>query len=155
MSKERARILAVVVLLAVAGAWASADDGDKKEAVQRELKKFEGIWVMASGESDGKPVAADVVKKSRLVIQGTRHTVKVGDDTYVGTHALDPTKSPKTIDVKDTEGPFKGKTVKGIYELTDDAFRICIAPPDKDRPTEFTTKSGTGTLMHEWKKQKE
>ncbi|HMF15459.1 MAG TPA: TIGR03067 domain-containing protein [Gemmataceae bacterium] len=155
MSTHRARILTVVVLLAGIATWAGADDGDKKEAVQREMKKFEGTWVMTSGENDGKPVAADVVKKSRLVIQGNRHTVKIGDDTYVGTHVLDPTKSPKTIDVKDTEGPFKGKTLKGIYELTDEAFRICIAPPEKDRPTEFTTKSGTGMLLHEWKKQKE
>jgi uncharacterized protein (TIGR03067 family) len=155
MIKQRARILAIVALLAGVSTWAGADDTDKAEAVKRDLKKFEGTWMMASGENDGKPLAADVVKKARLVIQGDRHTVKVGDDTYVGTHVLDPTKSPKTIDVKDTDGPFKGKTVKGIYELTDEAFRVCVAPPDKDRPTEFTTKSGTGMLLHEWKKQKE
>jgi uncharacterized protein (TIGR03067 family) len=151
MCKHLAGILAFGTFLAGAGTWAGADD----EAIQRELKKFEGTWVMASGENDGKPLAADVVKKARLVIQGERHTVKVGNDTYVGTHKLDPNKSPKTIDVKDTDGPFKGKTLKGIYELTDEAFRICIAPPDKDRPTEFTTKSGTGMLMHEWKKEKD
>jgi uncharacterized protein (TIGR03067 family) len=155
MSRHLARILAVVVLLAGVGKWAGADDGDKKEAIKRELKKFEGTWEMASGERDGKPEPAALVKKSSLIIQGDRHTVKLGDDTYVGTHVLDPTKSPKTIDVKDTEGPFKGKTLKGIYELTDEAFRVCFAPPDKDRPTEFTTKSGTGMLLHEWKKQKE
>ena len=155
MSKHRARIVAAVVLLAGLGAWAGADDGDKKEAIKREMKKFEGTWVMASGEKDGKPVPADVVKKARLVIQGDRHTVKVGDDTYVGTHTLDPSKTPKAIDIVDTEGPFKGKMIKGIYELTDEAFRICVAPPDKDRPKEFTSKSGTGMLVHEWKKQQE
>jgi uncharacterized protein (TIGR03067 family) len=155
MSKHLARILAIGALLAGVGAWAGADDTDKREAIKRELRKFEGTWLMASGEQDGKPLAADVVKKARLVIQGERHTVKVGDDTYVGTHKLDPTKSPRTIDVKDSEGPFKDKTLKGIYELTDEAFRVCFAPPDKDRPTEFTTKSGTGMMLHEWKKKKE
>src|SRR5262249_52309086 len=144
MSTQRARIWAIVALLAVAGAW--ADDTDKRDAVARELKKLEGTWEMTSGERDGKVEAAELVKKSRLVIQDERHTVKLGSDTYVGTHKLDPTKSPKTIDVKDTEGPFKGQTLKGIYQLTDEAFRICLAPPDKDRPKEFTTKSGTGIM---------
>jgi uncharacterized protein (TIGR03067 family) len=119
------------------------------------LKKFEGTWEMASGERDGKPVSADVVKTARLVVQGNRHTVKVGDDTMVGTHKLDPTTTPKAIDATDTEGPFKGKTIRGIYELTDDVFRVCFAPPDKERPKEFTTKSGTGTLLHSWKRHKD
>ena len=54
----------------------------------------------------------------------------------------------------DTEGPFKGKTTLGIYKLEGDEFTVCFAPPDKDRPKEFTTKSGTGVLVHVWKRQK-
>jgi uncharacterized protein (TIGR03067 family) len=154
MSKHLARILAVGALLAVVGSRAGGYDEDTKDAVRREMKRFEGTWVMTSGERDGKPEPAAIVKKSRLIIQGDRHTVKLGDETLVGTHKLDPTKTPKAIDSKDTEGQFKGKTIKGIYELSDDAFRVCFAPPDKDRPTEFTTKSGPGIIMHEWKREK-
>jgi uncharacterized protein (TIGR03067 family) len=77
----------------------------------------------------------------------------VGEDTIVGTHKVDPTKKPKEIDAMDTEGPYKGKTVLGIYKLEKGEFTVCFAPPGKDRPKEFSTKSGTGELLHVWKKK--
>src|SRR5438105_10808191 len=136
MSKHAMVTLMLGSWLVLAAYPTSADE--KRADAERELKKLEGTWVMVSGERDGKVLAADVVKKARLVIQGNRHTVKVGEDTIVGTHKLDPSKTPKNIDATDTEGPFKGQTTKGIYEVTDDTFRVCFAPPDKERPKEFT-----------------
>src|SRR5262249_8071739 len=155
MSKHRRVTLMITSWLAVMIGSSLAYDAEKRDAAQEEQKKLEGTWLMVSGEQDGKPVAADVVKAGRLIIQADRHTVKVGKDTFVGTHKLDPLKTPKTIDSTDTEGPFKDKTILGIYEATEDTFRVCFAPPDKERPKEFTTKSGTATILHVWKKQKE
>lgn len=54
----------------------------------------------------------------------------------------------------DTEGPFKGKTTLGIYKLEGNQFTVCFAPPGKERPTEFSTTSGTGQFIHVWKRQK-
>jgi uncharacterized protein (TIGR03067 family) len=108
---------------------------------------------MASGEEKGKVLPEKTVKGALLTLTGDKHTVKVGDDTIIGTHKLDPTKSPKQIDTTDTEWPVKGKKL-GIYKLEQNQFTVCFAPPDKDRPKEFTTKSGTGTILHVWKRQK-
>lgn len=120
-----------------------------------DLKKSAGTWVLASGESEGKEIPEEALKTSKLVLKGDKHMVQVGDEKFEGTHKLDATKSPKQIDATDTSGPFKDKTIKGIYSLTKDEFKVCFAPPDKERPTKFTTKSGTGFIYHVWKRQKE
>jgi hypothetical protein len=30
---------------------------------------------------------------------------------------------------------------------------VCFAPPDKERPKEFSVKAGTGDYIHVWKKK--
>jgi uncharacterized protein (TIGR03067 family) len=136
------------LLALAAGLLVGADDP------KDELKKLEGTWTMASGEKDGKALAEQAIKGAKLVFKGDQHDVKVGDDIFKGTHKVDPSKKPKTIDATDSEGPFKGKTVHGIYEVDGDTFKVCFAAPGKDRPKEFSTKSGTGHILHVWKREK-
>jgi uncharacterized protein (TIGR03067 family) len=136
------------LLALVAGFLIAADDP------KEDLKKLEGTWTMVSGEKDGKPVPEQTIKIAKLVIKGDQHDVKIGNDAYQGTHKIDPSKKPKTIDATDTEGPFKGKTVYGIYESDGDTFKVCFAKPGDERPKEFNTKAGTGHIMHVWKKEK-
>src|SRR6516162_6671914 len=111
------------LLALAAGLLVGADDP------KDELKKLEGTWTMASGEKDGKALAEQAIKGAKLVFKGDQHDVKVGDDIFKGTHKVDPSKKPKTIDATDSEGPFKGKTVLGIYELETDTFKVCFAEP--------------------------
>ena len=136
-------VLAVGLLIV-----ANSSGGD---AAKSELKKLEGTWSMVSGEAKGEKLPENTIKGAKLTIVGDKHTVKIGEDTIIGTHKLDPTKKPKEIDAMDTEGPFKGKTVFGIYKLEKDEFTVCFASAGKERPKEFTTKSGTGELFHVWK----
>lgn len=138
-----------VTISVFVGAFALAGGEQSKE-----LKKLEGKWILVKGEADGKPLSDGDIKDSLLVIVGNKHTVKVGDIRIVGTHRVDAAESPKTIDATDTEGPYKDKTVLGIYEIKGDTFSVCFAPPDKKRPTAFTTTSGTGTIYHVWKRKK-
>ena len=70
MSKHAMVTLMLGSWLVLAARPTSADE--KRDDAERELKKLEGTWVMVSGERDGKVLAADVVKKARLVIQGNR-----------------------------------------------------------------------------------
>jgi uncharacterized protein (TIGR03067 family) len=144
----RCALLVVAAALLVA-ANASKDDADKTDA-----KLLEGNWVLASGVDNGKKVAAKTLEGARLSIKGDSHTVEVSGKTYKGTHKLDPAKRPRTIDITDTEGPFKDMTVLGIYEVKKDEFRICYALPGKDRPREFSAKAGSGHHFHIWKRAK-
>ncbi len=137
------------ILLVTLGMLAAAPDDSATD-----LKNMEGTWVLVSGEEEGKSISEQTLKGSKLEIKGDKHNVKVGNDTFVGTHKIDASKKPKTINASDTEGKFKGKTSLGIYELKADEFKVCFAPPDKERPKEFTTKSGTGSMVHVWKRMK-
>jgi uncharacterized protein (TIGR03067 family) len=80
--------------------------------------------------------------------------LKVGDETVQGTIEINPTKKPKTIDVKPEIGTNKGKTLLGIYELDGDSLKICLALPDKDRPTAFATAAENGQQLVVYKREK-
>lgn len=140
-------------LLFLASGLLIAADAPSDEA-KKDLKKLTGTWMLASGVDDGEKLFEEALKTGRLTIDGEQHTVKVGDTTFKGTHKLDPTKRPKTIDIKDTEGPYKDKTVLGIYAIDSDVFRICFAPPGKARPKDFSAKAGSGYRSHVWKRVK-
>ena len=143
------------VLLVLAVGLLIVANSSAGDAAKMELKKLEGTWGMVSGEAKGEKLPESTIKSAKLTIVGDKHTVKIGEDTIIGTHKLDPTMKPKAIDAMDTEGPFKGKTTFGIYKVEKGVFTVCFAPPGKERPTEFTTKSGTGELLHVWKLKKE
>ncbi|MCX7386807.1 MAG: TIGR03067 domain-containing protein [Planctomycetales bacterium] len=120
---------------------------------QDDSKTLEGTYALVGGEVKGEKIPESVLKASSNINKGNKHTVHVGDDTIIGTHRLESTKTPKEIDSTDTEGSFKGQTYLGIYKLENGVWTVCFAAPGKDRPKEFTTKSGTGELMHVWKKK--
>ena len=45
---------------------------------------------------------------------------------------IDPRKKPKTINMKFTDGPEKGNTSLGIYDLEGDDFKLCLTITAKD-----------------------
>jgi uncharacterized protein (TIGR03067 family) len=137
-----------VLTVMVVGLLVAADDP------KDDLKKLEGTWTLVSGEKDGEKAGEAILKTAKLVIKGDHHDVKIGDDVFKGTHKIDASKKPHTIDAIDTEGVFKGKTTLGIYALEGDTFKVCFAKPGQDRPKEFSTKSGTGHILHVWKREK-
>ena len=57
-------------------------------------------------------------------------------------YTLNATKTPSQIDLIFLDGPNKGKTVKGIYQLKGDAFKLCLELPGGDRPGGFASKKG-------------
>jgi uncharacterized protein (TIGR03067 family) len=116
--------------------------------------KLNGTYLMVRGEQDGKPLPEDTIQGIKMVMDGDKQTLIVGGERMVNTHHLDSTTKPKSIDAKPTGGPYKDKTLLGIYRIEDDEFTVCFAAPGKERPKDFTTKSGTGTFVHVWKRQK-
>ena len=54
---------------------------------------------------------------------------------------LDPSKSPKEIDISILDGPGKGSTFPGIYALEKGQLRVCTSHT-KDRPKDFKTERG-------------
>jgi uncharacterized protein (TIGR03067 family) len=140
---QRLNVLTVVV----AGLLVAADE-PKKE--------LQGTWKLVSLEVDGKKATkGDIKKEQKMVVEGDKFTSTVDDKhSFKGTFKLDPGKKPKTVDVAVTDGDFKGKALLGIYEIDGDTLRACYAAPGKDRPSEFTSKEGSGNYLYIYKREK-
>src|SRR5262245_57295926 len=117
---------------------------------KKDKERLQGAWRPVSGEQDGQ--AQENGKEHLLTFEGDTFSIKRGDQLFVkGTFTLDPSKSPKAIDMKITEGAKdddKGKEVHGIYEVDKDTLKWCTARPgSNDRPKEFATQAGTGHML--------
>jgi uncharacterized protein (TIGR03067 family) len=128
---------------------------DDKTDVEKELRKFQGVWTIESMESGGKKIPAEAMKDVTLIFEGDKYTVKNGKDVIqVGTQKLDASKSPKTLDGTVTEGFGKGAVMPGIYEIDGDTLKVCFDEAGKKRPTEFKTASGSQTTLVVYKRAK-
>jgi len=132
----------------------AADDSDE---AKKDIERFQGAWVFESVEIEGQPAPAGALKESKLTIDGKKFTMKEGDEISHGTFTIDASKKPKTIDGTFTDGPEKGKTILGIYELEGDTYKACfnVAGKDrKERPTKFESKKGSGFVVEVLKRVK-
>jgi uncharacterized protein (TIGR03067 family) len=133
----------------------NAADLPNDDAASKELEKFQGTWRVVSYLEDGKKRPAEEIKKSRLIFQGPNFVVKQGDRIEErGTQLLVSTKEPKAVDHTITEGTDKGKTYLGICQLRGDDLTFCFAPAGRKRPTEFTSKPGSGYYLIVYKREK-
>jgi uncharacterized protein (TIGR03067 family) len=126
-----------------------------QDAAKKEMSQLEGEWSMVSGEADGVSLPEATVKTGKRVAKEGETTISFGGQVYFkAKFRIDPTKKPKAIVYTMTEGPTKGKTHLGIYELDGDTVKFCFAAPGKDRPTEFTSKKGSQQTLSVWKRLK-
>jgi uncharacterized protein (TIGR03067 family) len=150
--------IAFVTLLCAVGFAASGGSGtlaDDKADLEKEVRKFQGTWTFESSETGGKELPAGELKGLVLTFEGDKHTVKKGDEVIqVGTQKLDPSKSPKTIDVTMAEGPNKGTVMLGIYEIDGDTLKVCFDPQGKKRPTEFKSSPDSENFVNVHKRVK-
>jgi uncharacterized protein (TIGR03067 family) len=138
-------LLCTLVLTASGGTGARADD---KADVAKELKQFEGTWTFESVETAGKEQPAADFNGMTVVFEGDKFTVKKGDEVIqTATQKLDPSRSPKTIDVAVIGGLNKGAVMLGIYEISGDTLKVCFDAGGKNRPAEFKTASDSQTLV--------
>jgi uncharacterized protein (TIGR03067 family) len=145
----------LMLLFCAVGVSASASRAEDKPDVEKELKKFQGVWTIESSEYGGQKLPADQLKDFVVIYDGDKHTVKAGDKVIqVGTQKIDPSKSPKTIDVTMTEGPSKGAVMLGIYEIDGDTLKACFDMEGKKRPTEFKSPPGSQTFLNVHKRVK-
>jgi uncharacterized protein (TIGR03067 family) len=138
---------AVMVLVMTGGiGLVSTATAQNEGAGKKELEKFQGKWATASVTVDGKE--EDEIKDRFLVIKGEKATFLYQDNERgTGSMTLDPGKSPARLDFTYEDGPAKGKTLKGIYKFEGDTLTLCYGGFGKDRPTEFASKAGSGTIL--------
>jgi RNA polymerase sigma-70 factor (ECF subfamily) len=120
-----------------------------------EVKKLQGEWQAIEVEINGKKGTKDDadVKALRLVIKDDAMTLPspVGDGKErKKTFKLDPSKSPKEIDITSLDGQEKDQTAACIYKLDGDRLTICMPYFTKDpsvRPKEFKAGANDGIML--------
>jgi uncharacterized protein (TIGR03067 family) len=130
--------VAVLAAIAQSGATEGKDDKDK----------LLGTWILVGLEAEGKAFPEEEIKKidARLTIKPDRMYWKTASQTDEGTYQIDPSKKPKAINVTSKQ---VGKMSKGIYQLDGDNFRLCIDISGvDDRPSDFKTEPGKGTVLY-------
>jgi uncharacterized protein (TIGR03067 family) len=130
---------------------------DLKEAlVQAARLELAGTWLAVSYSLDGNEAAAADLQGIKLVIDpdGKTAASRDGKMFIASTTTIDPTAKPLAIDISFTAGDTKGRTSLGIYKIEDDVLTICRAAPDKPRPTEFSSKPGSGHTFMTYRRDK-
>jgi uncharacterized protein (TIGR03067 family) len=119
----------------------------------KDAANLQGTWAIVSVEIEGKLLAMDNLKASRLTIHGKRYSFKLGQTELEFTYKLNVSQSPKAIDLIGVAGQEKGKVYQGIYKFDKDRYIICRGiTPERSRPTEFVTRPGSGHMMVVWKR---
>jgi uncharacterized protein (TIGR03067 family) len=137
------RSLSQVFMVCMAVGVSSADEKPKDD------NAIQGEWRIVSFVEDGQGVPAAEFKGAYYAFEKGKMVMKKDGKMFVkGTYTLDPSKTPKHIDVVVTNDK-KGETEQGIYKLEGDKLTIC-APAfakNKERPKEFASKSKSGTIL--------
>jgi uncharacterized protein (TIGR03067 family) len=128
---------------------------DESDAVKQDLAALQGEWSMISGSADGQAMPDETRKQMKRVCKGDETTTTMAGQVYIKAKiTLDPSKKPKTIDYQVVDGPTKGQTHLGIYELEGDTMKSCFGAPGMERPTDFTSKPGDKRTSSVWQRNK-
>ena len=118
------------------------------DAAKQAKDKLKGAWQSTKIVNAGKKVD----RQGRVEFDGDQvKMTPMGKGTMVGKYAIDPSKSPATMDITiDKEGVML--MIPAIYELKGDELRICHAQGEGGvRPTAFeaTEKTALATLKRD------
>jgi uncharacterized protein (TIGR03067 family) len=113
--------------------------------MKKDIDRLQGSWAVATLEVDGQSIAAP--GGASIVIEGNRFISTGMGAEYAGTVELDPAVSPAHIDMKFDSGPEKGNVNLGIYELSGDSWKLCLATRGTVRPKKFASPAGSGIAV--------
>ncbi|QDU75314.1 Serine/threonine-protein kinase PknB [Bremerella volcania] len=100
-----------------------------------DLDRIQGTWQVTYSEDSGRIAPQELLANLRFIIDGQTLTTEIAGRKSVSTYKLDPTSTPKMIDLTEN-----GRSKLGIYDLDGDTLRICIAETGKQRPAAFDSQ---------------
>jgi len=135
-------------------AWSSgvALAVEKEEAITADRALLAGEWRVVSIEANGNTNADPVMARVTILngLDGKWTLLANGQAIAEGTSEIDPTSSPKTIELKSRRSSVenaRGTHYRGIYEVHETTRRICFVPADKPLPDSFAGGSETGQIL--------
>jgi uncharacterized protein (TIGR03067 family) len=116
---------------------AFAGHADDAEA---DLKALQGTWQLTGLLAEGDPsLGKGRINEVNLTVTMDKLVMDGLSGKREFSIKLDPSQKPKAIDITPLDGPFKGKTTPGIYEVSGDTFKLCMANQEiKARPKDLS-----------------
>ena len=130
-----------LALLAFTSVLVAADAPD--DAVKKEKQKLEGTWIVQTAKASGSGSASKVedLKGAKMVFAGDKFKIVADGKEEEVSYTIDPTKSPKELDVVAGKGD-KKIISRGIYELNGDELKLCVGIA-----SESATKTSSGSVV--------
>jgi RNA polymerase sigma factor (sigma-70 family) len=127
-----------------AGSSPAAADTSKKpertKTVQDDRARIQGTWKVVDAQFAGT-TKLDIAY-GRLVFMGDKVSFE-GLRVFQGPYRLDPSKSPKEIDLGPFGGLAGGKIWRGVYALEGDRLTLCYDNSGGPRSASLKSKPGT------------
>lgn len=127
-------LLALFLFAFTAGALAE----DFSPAAKKELERLAGNWRIVSITRDGKDEEAPAELRKIHIVDNKMLVGEKGDmDIGLRIAMLAPDTTPRIVDITHPETK---KTLEGIYELTDERWKMCLnGEGTAERPGSFDT----------------
>jgi len=122
-----------------------------RNAIRADRQRLQGVWSLISGTVSGRP--GDAETKLLWTLAGDTIVVEM-KERWVGKWTLDPTQSPKRINLAATapDGTTT-EVIRGVYEVRGDKLCLCLAYGDEPRPENLRSSPGTGQVSLALKRQ--
>ena len=153
------KLAVAFVVLSVLSVSSIAKAQPEDKGMKAELEKFQGTWVLASAKLDGKKVAVDHVKQSKITFEGDKvevYSPHQHKEVIIATITkLDVATPPNQMQWIRTSGPNAGSTMTGLYKFKNPSqYTICFHPAGTSVPTKIGSAAGSGYLVQTWKRVK-
>lgn len=149
------RPLLVTIALIPAAAFLGAGPGAGAPPDAADKARMQGVWEMVENEVNGVRISDRLVRSWLLVVEGDVYNPGSGETSVEYTFRLDPTRTPKAIDLVRLRGSDRGKLYRGVYAFEGDTLTVCrTTEPDDDRPAGFGARPGSRVSRVVWKRRK-
>lgn len=112
------------------------------------LDVLQGEWAITALRYDGEDLAPHTFAAARLIVEGDRFTSLGMGAAYSGKLTVNASVSPHTLDMFFEDGPEKGNTNYGIYEVVSgESWRLCLATRGGERPKAFASIANSGVAL--------
>ncbi|MDY3557300.1 TIGR03067 domain-containing protein [Gemmata sp. JC717] len=129
------RSFVLAASVALSSAPVSAD-----EKANKALVVLQGQWKVEKIVAAGEQVSAEDTAKLTFTFKDNQ-MIPSDNPKDVATVKLDPDRKPTWFDVTDRAK----ETMLGVYELSGDTLKICLADPGAERPKGFGSAKGSKT----------
>ena len=112
-----------------------------------DLEKLQGTWSVTHLELNGTTLPPATYADAKIILTADKFKSLSMGAIYEGRIELDPAKNPKTLKMIFTEGPERGNTNFGIYDLNADTWKLCLSITGGPAPNSFTTTPSSGCAL--------